>query len=190
MAALTVLVTPGVRMDDIDKPVGLLPARRIDYDLMRERLKPGVKYKAKITQARSRPAHNFYFGVIEAAAMYWPKRDEPHPEGDAKLLRAWLQCKAGPKWRKNVDGPPDSYEFALKMIEALAGDGRYAFVDSVITTDKGPVLRVHVPLSINWDEMPEGSGAFGELRQEVFDIIELKFHMTVHELVAHAEAVI
>ncbi len=164
------------------KPHGLAPKRRIDADLLAA-MKPGP-YKAKITKLRSQKAHNLYFKAIEVAAEQWPSNLEPEPKGDAELLRAWLQCTAGPKWRKSLDFPPETHELIVTLIQEIRGEGRYAFVDPVVTT-KGPKLRCTIPLSIAHDAMDEDE--FAPLREGVFEIIELTFGKTVNDLVAEAQ---
>lgn len=172
------------RWNDAEGGPHFTPARRIDAEFINE-LKPG-EYVNKISRLRSRKAHNYYFLAIDRACENWPRQDEPCPEGDEKKLRAWLQCKAGPKWRKNIDGPPESVEMAIKIIEALAGEGRYAFVDTVVMTDAGPKLRVHIPVSVNEYDMP--GDEFIELETAVFEVLELKFGCTIQELIDGGEA--
>ena len=165
------------------KPQGLAPKRRIDAELLAG-LKPGA-YKAKISKLRSIKADRLYHCAIEVAADNWPEGEEPEPKGDKELLRAWLQCKAGPNWRKSADFPWDTRHSAIFLIEHLVGEGRYAFTER-IDTDQGPKFRVHVPLSINHDNMDDEE--FQPLRAAVLEMLELKFNCSALELVAHGEA--
>lgn len=159
----------------------LVPLRRIDAELIAS-IKPG-KYRVKLTQLRSVRAHNHYFKVIEIAADNWGKQ-EPDPQGDAKLLRAWLQCKAGPQWRTSLTGPLEALPLVKSTVEAMHAD-KYVFIDEA-DYDGRRMCRVHVPISINHDDM--GEEKFRPLRQAVYEIIELKFKCTIDELLMHGEA--
>lgn len=155
-------------------------ARILDRELIGQ-LKPGA-YKAKITKLRSTKADNFYHKILEIAAIHWPDGVNPDPKGDKELLRAWCQCKAGPHWRKSLTGPPEAKDMVIAAIEALKGDGKYAFVEE-IATDDGPKLRLHIPLSIDHDHM--GEDEIRPLRDKVFEIIEFVFEMTPKQLLEH-----
>lgn len=144
---------------------GLAPARRIDAELI-AKIKPG-KYLAKLSKPRNSLVHRLFFASIAAAALHWPEGVEPEPEGDEKLLRAWLLCKAG--YSEKKDFPPSAVEGVIWLIERLRGENRYAFVKDVVT-DEGPKLRVYVPQSIAYREIDEDR--FRPIKEAVFEIIE------------------
>ena len=160
---------------------GLVPARRCDADLLAG-LKPG-KYRAKLTKPRNPLVHRLYFAVIAAAALHWPEKTEPEPEGDEKLLRAWLQCKAGYSEKRDYD--PGAVDGAIWLIEHLRSDGKYAFIKQ-IDTDEGGKFRVYVPQSIQYEELDENQ--FRPIKEAVFEIVEEVIGVAADQLLKETEA--
>ena len=160
----------------------LIPSGELDAKLL-ERLPENRNLTVKASQPRSNKAQNYYHHVIQLAADHWPHGVEPEPEGDKELLRAWLECMAGPKWRNTRDFPPEMAGDIVWLMRELAGS-RYAFVKAV-ETEEGPKLRVYVPKSTKYHKMDEAE--FTPLRDEVFRIIEGTLDVTVQQLVIEAE---
>jgi hypothetical protein len=161
--------------------VAIKPARRADLDML-ARMKRGKSYKVVVTELRSKKADGLYHDALTWAARNWPEGMWPNPDGDKELLRAGLQCKAGPRWRKSVDFEPGSVKSALFLIEEFRGEEKYAFTQPVELTDPktgelGQWLRVHVPISIAHEAMPEK--AMVDLRRAVIEQIEEVFEMEI-----------
>jgi hypothetical protein len=163
------------------------PLRAADQAML-ERMKPGRNYK--ITELRSRKGDGLYFKALDVAAELWPEGKWPEPAGDAELLRYALQIRAGRGWRKQCDFPPAAVASALAVIEAMRGDGKYAFTKGIQLPDPetgeiGDWMRTYIPISISHDEM--GEVRFAPLRKAVIEQIEITFGCDVKELIARYE---
>jgi hypothetical protein len=162
----------------------LLPVRRGDEEALLK-MADGVPYRAKLSKHRSVKGNNFYFRAIARACENWPHGQEPEPEGDSELLRAWLQCRAGPEWRMSQDFPVEAAAAVMWLLEHIRADNKYAFIKTV-TTEEGPKLRVLIPKSTAFDQMDEEENA--PLRKAVFEIIESVIGVKVEDLVYEAES--
>jgi hypothetical protein len=163
----------------------LLPMRPND-SLMMQQLPEGKAFKAKVTKLRSSKANRFYFKVLDLAAFHWPSGLEPEPEGDANLLRAYLQCQAGPEFSWKIDFPVEAYKSVIEMIERTRAKDVFAFVKT-IKTDQGDKLRVYIPESTAFDMMEEAVNI--KLRRLVFEQIEIVLGKPVEQLVKESEMV-
>jgi hypothetical protein len=156
----------------------LVPASALDKRLFEENIKPGKKLFVRVTQARSSRHHRFYFALIRAATYFWPDNTEPNPGTDEDLLRAWLQCKAG--WHlKPKDFPVDAIDAVIWLMENVRGEDKYSFVKTVHTAD-GPMLRVYIPTTVNYDET--GEEDFAPVVRVAVEIIEATIGASAKEI--------
>lgn len=148
--------------------------------------KPPRIYRCRLTKPRNPLVHNLYFAAIASAAKRWPDNLEPQPEGNEKLLRAWLQCKAGYCTRKTF--PLAAKDAVIWLLGEVRADDKFAFVKEVIV-DGEPHLGVFIPDSIAYEELDDI--AFAPIKDAVFARIEDVFGMDVKALIkldATAEA--
>ncbi|MBP8235146.1 MAG: hypothetical protein KAY22_22875, partial [Rhizorhabdus sp.] len=168
----------------------LIPARVADaVELEKLALKKSDAlrpYRCRLTHPRNGLVHRTYFAAIAAAAKRWPEGMEPQPEGNADLLRAWLQCKAGRFTRRTA--PVAAKDTVIWLLGEIRDADKYAFVKEVLV-DGEPHLGIFVPDSVAYDEMDDTE--FEPLKTAVFTRIEEVFGMdvkTLIELDATAEA--
>lgn len=155
----------------------LTPVRPVDIKAL-AKLPIGKPLRNSITRPRNGKVHRLYFAAIAAAAKHWPEGAEPEPEGDADLLRAWLQCKAGYARRRFF--PVAAKDAVIALIQDIRGDDKYAFVKEV-QVDGEPGLVVFIPMSIDYGTLDEKE--FEPIKQPVFEIIESMMECSVKELV-------
>ncbi len=157
-----------------DRLVGTRASDHIDIGMLTE----GKPLKCRLTNPRNPKVHRLYFSAIAAAAKHWPEGAEPEPGGDADLLRAWLQVKAGYAIKRVF-----SVE-AMPVLIALIGDVRasdkYAFVKQTTVAGE-PAAVAFIPLSISYAELDDE--AFAPIKSSVFDIIESTLGCTITQLV-------
>lgn len=159
----------------------LVPFRKVDEAAL-EKLPERRPIAITASKPRSWQAQKLFHSVIAIACDNWPEGIEPNPEGNKELLRAWLECMAGPKWRRTIDFPVEVAEGIVALMRELAGD-KYAFVKP-IEVDGEPRLRVYVPKSTRYRQMDEAE--FSPLRDEVFRIIEATLGVPIEQLLAEA----
>lgn len=157
----------------------LQPIRPVDAKEL-AKLVVGRPYKATITKPRNPKVHRLYFKAIASAAKQWPEHAEPLDlDGDADMLRAWLQCKANWCYRA---GPfqPHELDEVIKLMRLLSADDKYGFVRPS-DIDGEPGLIVFVSRSIEYQEADDPE--FEPVKSKVFAIIEATLGCTIKQLV-------
>lgn len=160
----------------------LHPSRKVDADAL-AKIPVGVPHKAKVSRRRNRKVHNLYFAVIEAAAKQWPEREEPFSDpseaGNADLLRAWLQAKAG--WHTRIDFDPSEKDSVIKLLEAVRDEDKYAFVKGTVGRSGDPKLSVYISKSVSYNAAEDE--IFGPIKTEVLSRIEAVLGCSVETLI-------
>lgn len=157
----------------------LQPIRPVDEKEL-AKLVVGRPYKAAITKPRNPKVHRLYFAAIAAAAKQWPEHEEPLDlDGNADLLRAWLQCKANWCYRA---GPfqPSELDQVIKLMRLLSAEDKYGFVRPS-DVDGEPGLIVFVSRSIEYEQADDPE--FEPVKRAVFDRIEATLGCTIEQLV-------
>lgn len=142
-------------------------------------LTEGKPLKCKLTNPRNPKVHRLYFSAIAAAAKHWPEGEEPEPGGDADLLRAWLQVKAGYAIRRVFD--VEAMPVLIALISDIRASDKYAFVKQTKLISGEPAAVAFIPLSISYAELDDA--AFEPIKSSVFDIIESVLGCTITQLV-------
>lgn len=127
---------------------------------------------------RSKSHHGLYFSAIKSAYENWPEQYDFQPE-NSEHLRAWLQCKAGGKWRNVKTIPVNENTKHLKdiLVSALAVMPGFSFV-----IEGRSAIHIITPKSIAFEKMSREE--FNEISDAVSHILE---EITGISLDAHKE---
>lgn len=155
----------------------LHPSRKVDAEAL-AKIPVGVPHKAKVSKPRNRKVHNLYFAAIAAAAKHWPEGEEPNPNGDAGLLRAYLQCKAG--WFVRLDFGISEKDSVVQLLAMTRDEDKYGFVKP-ITKNGQPALGVFISKSVSEDAATDE--IFEPVKTEVLSRIEAVLGCSVQKLI-------
>ncbi len=125
-------------------------------------------------KARSRPDHNRFFAIIDAAFPHWPENAEFQPR-DSKQLRAYLTVKAGhinvtpvpvPEGYSESEAIRSLYRVAVESTaKACAGEAGYND-----TRVSAAGIEIIAPRSIDYATVSQKE--FGPIRDAILGIIE------------------
>lgn len=115
---------------------------------------------------RSKNHHGLFFSAIKSAYENWPEKFYFQPE-NSEHLRAWLQCKAGKKWRFSQTIPVRDNSKYLKEIltSVLAVTPGYSFV-----IEGRGAIHIITPKSISFENMSQDE--FNQITDAVSHILE------------------
>lgn len=137
------------------------------YEERLRTLPQGVALKARITQPRSLPHHNFFFAFLEEVYGSWPQVHKFQPV-NATHLRAWLLVKVGYARRQEIQIGDASLHTVQAIVSGLRdfhdSEDRYYWY-----WIEGERLLMARPLSMGFDHLDQHD--FAPISDAVFKVI-------------------